>query len=550
MIAWAKAHVPQALSDADDVRGRNLTGQLAIQLISTGRLFVLDTSDTITPDDGVTCLISNDGLRFKIVSIGVDGANGTDPGVRWLFASSTSMADPGAGNIGFNSATLASITALAISASSAETGNPSAANFIRTWNDSTSTAHRGILIVKKASAPQNFVILDVAGALTDNTSWLQATVAYVVGSGSFAASDVLSVQFYRTGDKGTGDLTAANNLSDVASKATARNNLFTLGTGLPYVGDVLTPAATGMADTDRQNILLERIYQSKSFGGYRRFINALADGYKATDGINAGSSRNYAANTTSGNVAPSSAATTVNSSYSADTTNGDSGFTVVDRSISISNSVTLTAIGIHSTTAQTFTGKIVKEKSTTNYDIVVSQSCVHTGTGLEFFTISGGYAVPASGIYRVATYHASGSNNTKGSSALRSYNASGNITGTGQTFTADAAQGIITAVTYGTGFNNMTLVTMAQTADATVSNGRVLLEIDNSASPTLNTDLTVEVTCNSGTNWAAATLSLVGAGQAGRKVVETVDQACTSGTSFAARIKTLNNKNVRYMECR
>jgi hypothetical protein len=74
---------------------------------------------------------------------------------------------------------------------------------------------------------------------------------------------------------------------------------------------------------------------------------------------------------------------------------------------------------------------------------------------------------------------------------------------------------------------------------------RVLLEFDNSASPTLNSDLTVEVTCDGGTNWTTAALSSISTnGQGGRKIAETVDQACTSGTAFAARIKTLNNKNV------
>jgi hypothetical protein len=92
--------------------------------------------------------------------------------------------------------------------------------------------------------------------------------------------------------------------------------------------------------------------------------------------------------------------------------------------------------------------------------------------------------------------------------------------------------------------NNMTLVTTSQTSDATVSNGRVLIEFDNTATPTLNTDLTVEVQCD-GSTWTAATLSAVTSNSQGtRKVVETVDQACTSGTSFAARIKTLNNKSV------
>lgn len=48
-----------------------------------------------------------------------------------------------------------------------------------------------------------------------------------------------------------------------------------------------------------------------------------------------------------------------------------------------------------------------------------------------------------------------------------------------------------------------------------------------------------------GTNWAAAALSLVSSnGPGGRYIAETADTACTAGTSIAARIKTLNNKNV------
>ena len=90
----------------------------------------------------------------------------------------------------------------------------------------------------------------------------------------------------------------------------------------------------------------------------------------------------------------------------------------------------------------------------------------------------------------------------------------------------------------------MTLVTTTQTSDATVSNGRVLMEIDPISSITLNTDVTAEVTCDGGTNYTTGTLTNVGKGQAGRTVVEATGISCTAGASFAARIKTLNNKNV------
>lgn len=182
-------------------------------------------------------------------SDGSNGSNGTDPGIRWLFASSTTMADPSAGNIRLNNATLASVTALAVHYSSGETGNPSVANWVKGWDDSTSTTVLGTLIIKKASAPQNFIILHVNAALTDNTTWAQIPVTYVDSSGSFSASDVLSVQFDRAGNKGTdgagaGDVTAASNFgtdnrvlrSDGTSKGAQASSVSIDDTGLVTVG--------------------------------------------------------------------------------------------------------------------------------------------------------------------------------------------------------------------------------------------------------------------------------------------------------------------------
>ncbi|NBW16827.1 MAG: hypothetical protein EBR82_53510, partial [Caulobacteraceae bacterium] len=182
-------------------------------------------------------------------SAGANGANGTDPGIRWLFASSTTMADPSAGNIRFNNATFSSVTAAAVSASSGETGNPSVLAFLQALDDSTTTAHRGYLIIKKASAPQNFVIFDITGALIDNTTWVQLALTHVSSSGSFSASDVLSVQFDRTGDAGSGSLSGmtANGMVYATGSAAATS------TGAATDGQILigrtsnTPALAAMS---------------------------------------------------------------------------------------------------------------------------------------------------------------------------------------------------------------------------------------------------------------------------------------------------------------
>lgn len=186
-------------------------------------------------------------------SAGANGVDGTQAGIKWLFDSSTSMADPGTGDFRLNNATLASVTAAAVSATNAESGNPSIAAYLLTVDDSTTTAHRGHVLIKKVSAPQNFALYDITGALTDNTTWVQLVLTHVASSGSFTNTDPLSVQFFRTGDAGAGagDMLGANNLAvgagGVANAATSRTNLG-LGTAAVQNVGLFAQVANNLSD--------------------------------------------------------------------------------------------------------------------------------------------------------------------------------------------------------------------------------------------------------------------------------------------------------------
>src|SRR6266702_458712 len=68
LSAWAKARVPQVMADATELRNTTLAGQAAISLKTTGQNYFLDTADTTTADDGLTCIISADGKRFKLLN--------------------------------------------------------------------------------------------------------------------------------------------------------------------------------------------------------------------------------------------------------------------------------------------------------------------------------------------------------------------------------------------------------------------------------------------------------------------------------------------------
>lgn len=128
---------------------------------------------------------------------------------------STTMADPGVGEIRFNSASLASVTAIAVDATSADTGNPDVSDFIASWAASTNAA-KGTLFLRKGGSPSTFAAFTVTG-VTDSGGWLQLAVTYVDHNGAFAtAGETAYLQFSRAGDRGA-DGGGAGTVTSVAT---------------------------------------------------------------------------------------------------------------------------------------------------------------------------------------------------------------------------------------------------------------------------------------------------------------------------------------------
>ncbi len=138
--------------------------------------------------------------------------------IRYRFDSTTSMADPGTGDIRFNNATEASVTAIAIDDQTFQTGNPDISTYIATWDDSDSNG-KGTIKITKSDDPTVFAIYTLTG-LTDNSGWTELAVQYVDGAGSFSDTDELFVSFYATGDKGA----AGDGSGDVIVAGTPANN--------------------------------------------------------------------------------------------------------------------------------------------------------------------------------------------------------------------------------------------------------------------------------------------------------------------------------------
>jgi hypothetical protein len=107
------------------------------------------------------------------------------------------MADPGSGNVRFNNATVASVTAIAIDDLDSNGVDQSA--FITLWDDSTNTTGKGTLSFRTGAGD---VAIFTITALTDNTGWSQIAVTHVSSSGTFSNAEKVYITFVRTGDKG------------------------------------------------------------------------------------------------------------------------------------------------------------------------------------------------------------------------------------------------------------------------------------------------------------------------------------------------------------
>jgi len=251
------------LSVWDDL-GTAVKGYLYITKVGTPTTFGYFSIDSVETDSGVyrkwtvTGLASNgtfaddDNLNVIFTSVGsgeqgIQGPAGVSGGVRFTFDSSTTTAaDPGAGDIRLNNAALGSATEISISYSGSDTGSPDYENFIKTWDDSTTLTNRGQILIKKESAVQNFANYRITSAITDGTTYGRFTISHDSSGGTISDTDDLIVEFTRTGDKGasgagTGDLLAANNLNDVDNASLSRGNLgLAIGTNVQAYAANLT----------------------------------------------------------------------------------------------------------------------------------------------------------------------------------------------------------------------------------------------------------------------------------------------------------------------
>lgn len=142
-------------------------------------------------------------------------------GVPFEWDTGTSDADPGAGLIRANNASLASATTLYISKTSRVSVDVSA--YLAALDDATNTTSKGVLIL--GTQPNGEQAIFTVGAVTDATGYIKLAISGASGVTSFGAGDLINFQFLRAGDVATGPFTAslgfdATNTLDIGTSAT------------------------------------------------------------------------------------------------------------------------------------------------------------------------------------------------------------------------------------------------------------------------------------------------------------------------------------------
>ena len=133
-------------------------------------------------------------------STGSTGAAGTNSQLAMTWSSSTSDADPGAGKIAFNHATLSSVSILYVD--DADDASADISGYVQSWDDVTNTTARGIVTITKEGTPSTYAIFKVSGAVTDASGYTKIPVTHIVSSGSFSNTDGVGVHFSYSGNDG------------------------------------------------------------------------------------------------------------------------------------------------------------------------------------------------------------------------------------------------------------------------------------------------------------------------------------------------------------
>ncbi|MCA0358737.1 MAG: hypothetical protein LCH78_18135 [Proteobacteria bacterium] len=174
--------------------------------------------------------------------------------VSFEFSTTTTDADPGAGKVRFDNATIASVTNVYIDNTSLAGG--SVTGWIDSFDDANTTTNRGTIAFRSLTDTSVFVLLKVTGAVTDGTGYRKIPVAYLSGSlpanatelvMGFASAGPASAATVTVGTTTAGATTASPSVTNSGSSSAAVLD-FVIPRGAP--GGVLYTFSTTTTDSD------------------------------------------------------------------------------------------------------------------------------------------------------------------------------------------------------------------------------------------------------------------------------------------------------------
>ena len=147
---------------------------------------------------------------------------------KYTFSTTTSVADPGVGKLRLNHGTPSSASVIIIDDQTADTGNPNVEDWLKGFDDSTSTI-KGYVRLVEPGTPANYAVYNITG-LTDSSGFIQLAVSHVDSQGTFGDGDSIRLSFARTGDKGTtGDTGSTGPAGPGVDTLTTRGDLLKHG---------------------------------------------------------------------------------------------------------------------------------------------------------------------------------------------------------------------------------------------------------------------------------------------------------------------------------
>lgn len=162
------------------------------------------------------------------------GAADAAAGFQYNYSSTTTSGDPGSGSFRFNNATMASVTQMYISETTAL--SQAVAAVLGSWDDSTSSVRGTLKFVKRSDLTQ-YAIFNITGGITDNGTWDTVPIAFIAGNATLTNGDSMSVVFSRTGDQGSGGGSSSSPLK-VADTVGGTDVAIQLTFNPPFMGAV------------------------------------------------------------------------------------------------------------------------------------------------------------------------------------------------------------------------------------------------------------------------------------------------------------------------